>query len=168
MSIYIDVGFYAGVALKKYQDEGIVDDSWTVYAFEANPQLKVPKWVSRKAAWIKDGKVTLLISGREDSASVQGTSGHTTPQKVKVPSIDFSKFVAKLPDVYTICSMDIEGAEFRVLKKMLKDKTIDKINLLDIEFHHRLMKDYDSEDAKKLVKQIRYRGVKVKLKVGLV
>ena len=63
--------------------------------------------------------------------------------------------------------MDIEGAEFAVLEKMLKENTIDKINILDIEFHHRLMNDKTPDDARELIRQIKERGVKIKLKVGL-
>ncbi len=174
--ILLDAGFYAGKALEQYIDRGIVDDTWTVYAFEPNPDIDIEKQVERfnlpvdiikKAVWIKDGKVKFQIGGRDDSASIQGTTGHTTPKIVKVPSIDFSKFVSKLPDVYTICSMDIEGSEFRVLEKMLKEHTIDKIDFLDIEFHHRFMNGYSPEDAEELIKQIKSRGVKVKLKVEL-
>ena len=162
MRVLIDCGFYAGIATKKYENR--VD---YVYAFEPNPEIEVPDFVQRKAVWIKNGKVDFQIGGREDSASILGTSGHDEPRIIKIACIDFSKFVADLPDDFIICSMDIEGAEFAVLDKMLKENTIDKINILDIEFHHRLMVDKTSDDARELIKRIEERGVKVKLKVEL-
>jgi hypothetical protein len=55
--------------------------------------------------------------------------------------------------------MDCEGSEFPILEKMLKDGTIKKITLLDIEFHHRIMADYDSDDAHDLLNRIRKEGV---------
>lgn len=156
--IFIDCGYYAGKALEQYDLKG-----WKIYAFEPNPDIEVPDFVRREAVWVSDGEVTFQIGGRHDAASIEGTGGHGDPKLIKVPSIDFSKFVSELPQV-DICSMDIEGAEFKVLEKMLEDKTIDKIKLLDIEFHHRLMIGYEPDDARDLVKRIKARGVKVKFK----
>lgn len=162
MNIFIDCGFYVGNALKIYQDAGIVDDTWMIYAFEPNPNIPVPAFVVRAAAWTEDGEVGFKIQGREDAARVDPEA------ELEVRAIDLSKFVADLPeDDYIICSMDIEGAEFPVLRKMLKDHTIDRINILDIEFHHRLMLEETPEDAEKLINEIEARGVKVKLKVSL-
>jgi FkbM family methyltransferase len=170
--IYLDCGFYSGMTLQRYLDKGIVDKSWIIYAFEPNEELKKREFpvdiiMSNAAVWIKDGTVTFDIGGREDSSCIEGTAGHTDPKKIKVPSIDFSKFVRELPEAYIACSMDIEGAEFKVLEKMLEEHTIDKIDFLEIEFHHRLMNGYEPEDAEKLIKQIEERGVKIKLKEAL-
>lgn len=173
MNIYLDCGFYAGMALQKYIDKGIVDDTWEVYAFEPCPMqqhLDKYPWVHhiKKVVWIKNGRVNFLISNRENAHSVTGTTGNNGAKKTTKAAIDFSKFVASLPKAYIICSMDIEGSEFVVLKKMLDEHTIDKINILDIEFHHRLMLKYKPEDAQMLIKQIEARGVEVKLKEPLV
>lgn len=173
--IYLDCGFYAGITLRRYIDAGIIDKTWEIYVFEPNPEIKAeqriedhfsdfPVKLFRQAVWTKDGEVEFEIAGREDAASISGTSGHVTPKVITVPSIDFSKFVDDLPKAYILCSMDIEGAEFYVLPKMLEEHTIDKIDLLEIEFHHRLMADRDIDDAKKLIKEVKKRGVKVKLK----
>ncbi len=174
-NIYLDCGFYRGITLRRYVDNGIIDKSWDIYVFEPNTDLNVKQHIAdhfgdlpvqliEKAVWTKGGKVHFHIAGREDAASVEGTSGHDTPKEITVQAVDFSKFVAKLPEAYIICSMDIEGAEFTVLPKMIKDGTIDKIDLLEIEFHHRLMTDYVPDDARKLIKEVEKHGVKVKLK----
>lgn len=183
MNIFVDCGFYAGMALRKYIDKGIVDKTWIIYAFEPNPDIKAEQRIEdhfqdvniqlfREAVWIKDGEVKFHISGRDDAASIEGTSGHTEPKEVTVPSVDFSRFIAEIAPYGTtvriIVSMDIEGAEFKVLEKMLEEKTIDYIVELDIEFHHRLMLDYDDKDARKLIREIKKRGVKVTLKDKLV
>lgn len=174
--IFIDCGFYAGNALKSYKDRGIVDKAWTIYAFEPNPlldivtpieTLELPVRPFQKAVWTSDGEVTFQIGGRDDASSVLGTGGHGDPQLLKVPSIDFSKFVTDLPDEFIICSMDIEGAEFSVLEKMLEDGTIDKINILDVEFHHRLMENKTLEDAQELLIKLLTKTA-VRLKVNLI
>lgn len=161
--IYLNCGYYAGNDWKRFEPT----PDWTIYAFEPNLELEVPDFVSRKAIWTEDGEMEFAIGGRNDAASIKGTSGHSDPRMVKVQTIDFSKFVSELPDEPIICTMDCEGSEFPVLEKMLKDGTIKKITLLDIEFHHRIMNDYDSDDARDLLNRIRKEGVLVCLRIPL-
>lgn len=175
MNIFLDAGFYAGVALKQYIEAGVVDESWAVYGFEANPELDInleqflPVKVNliKKAVWTNNRKVKFHISGREDSAGIANLTGHTEPKEVEVPAINFSKFVADLPEAYIICSMDIEGSEYPVLEKMLKNDTVDRINELDIEFHHRFAPDKTEEDSQKLIDKLEAKGIKIKLKIPL-
>jgi FkbM family methyltransferase len=58
--------------------------------------------------------------------------------KVTVDSFDFSSWlrdnVSKEDNV--VCKLDIEGAEFEVLKKCIADDTLRLIDHLDVEFHH--------------------------------
>lgn len=176
MNIFLDCGFYAGNALKKYINNGTVDDTWTIYAFEPNPDLDLKTMMEaiplkikllKKAVWVKNEKLTFHIAGRDDAAGIADLTGHTEPKEVTVQAIDFSKFVADLPEANIICSMDIEGAEYQVLDKMIEDGTINRISILDIEFHHRFMNDYTEVESQKLINKLRYRKVKVKLKVPL-
>ena len=162
--IYLDCGYYIGDAEKS----NCVDDTWTRFGFEPHPGIEVPEYVLRKAVWIKDGTMKFNIGGRNDASSLEGTSGHSDPVTIEVETIDFSEFVKNLPPEPIVCSMDIEGAEFAVLEKMIKDNTIYKIRFLDIEFHHRIMGDAKGpDDARSLIKQIQDRGVIIKLKVPL-
>lgn len=172
--IFIDAGFYVGKALEYYAP--FIDNSWTVYAFEPNPGLDVETSAERfpfkiefirKAAWLHDGKVGFRLSGRTDAPHIDRIRA-STDEKITVPCIDFSKFVADLPpDAIIICSMDIEGAEFLVLRKMLEEKTIKRLTLLDVEFHHRLMPKEEGIDAAFLRRKIEEQGVLVKLKLEL-
>lgn len=176
MNIFIDAGFYRGITLRRYIDKGIVDKSWTIYAFEPNTDLDVKKQIFdffpdvkikliEKAVWTKNEDVHFHIAGREDAASVEGTSGHTTPKEITVEAIDFSAFVKKLPEANIICSFDVEGAEYTVLPKMIKEGTIDRINLLEIEFHHRLMMpDTTIDTSRELIEELLNRGITLKLK----
>jgi FkbM family methyltransferase len=175
--IFLDCGFYFGKAIRSAIESDLIDEKSKVYAFEPSPHKYIKAKLAalrpvkvhliRKAVWIEDGEVTFLKSGREDSYSIEGTTGHTNPEKVIVPSINFSQFVADLPDNYIMCSMDIEGAEYAVLEKMLEEHTIDKIDLLSIEFHHRFMSDYNEKDSQSLLDRIEERGVKVILKLPI-
>lgn len=174
--IFIDAGFWEGRALEIYKQKGLVDDSWTIYAFEPNPVLDVQHDIDRiglpvkfikKAVWTEDGRKTFKISGRPDAASLTGTSGHGDSQIVRVQTIDFSKFVSNLPNEPIICNMDIEGAEFFILPKMIEDGSIDKIDILEVEFHHRLMADYEKSDSENIITELYRHNVKVIIKVPL-
>lgn len=171
MKIFLDVGFYAGKALDYYVP--LMDESWKVYVFEPNTNLDVEEslkkypfkaeWI-KKAVWIEDGFVDFTLGNRDDAShisSMQGTPGH------KVPCLDFSKFVKNLPeDAIIVCSFDAEGAEFEVLSKMLREAVAPKIDLLDIEFHHRIT-GRDTQEASRLRIALESVGVLVKTKLDL-
>jgi FkbM family methyltransferase len=172
MKIFLDCGYYKGKALEYYAP--LMDESWTVYAFEPNIELDVAETIKRfpfevqwikKAVWIEDGTISYRIAGREDACHIDGLHPSVDKQ-VDVPCIDFSSFVANLPEGSTIvCSMDIEGAEFNVLKKMLVDGTASRLSLLDIEFHHRLIEEKSADDASALRIALEGEEVLVKLKL---
>jgi FkbM family methyltransferase len=178
MNIFIDCGFYAGIALKKYIDSGVVDNTWIVYAFDPSPDIDmkavtalypVPIKIRRKAVWTKAGNVEFWTSERDNAGHLDGMPAHARKQKFTVKSIDFSAFLKKLPeDAYVICSMDIEGAEFPVIEKILKDGVASRINLLDVEFHHRFMEKETHLDAERLMDELEDVGVEIKLKVPLI
>ena len=64
-----------------------------------------------------------------------------------VECIDFSEFIKQNIETGSkvICKMDIEGAEYEVLGKLIDDGTIDSIDRLYIEWHnHLLVEDFDT------------------------
>jgi len=176
-NIFLDCGFYVGNALKRYQEAGTVDESWTIYAFEPYPLEKVDAMLEarlplkviliKKAVWTEDGEIGLNTKQLENASYVVGTRGEEVGDKT-VETINFSKFVMELPqNAVIMCSMDIEGAEFAVLRKMITEGTIDRIKVLDIEFHHRLTPLYSIDDSRELISEIGARGVDVRLKEAL-
>lgn len=174
MKIFIDVGFYIGKALDYYAP--LMDETWTVYAFEPNTELRVAESMERfpfeitwipAAAWTEDGEVDFRLTSREDASHIDSVRP-SIDKKITVPCIDFSRFVKELPEDATIvCSFDGEGAEFPVLRKMLDEKTAQRISLLDIEFHHRLLPDQDAAAASLLRRELEREGILVKLKLEM-
>lgn len=164
--IFLDCGQFDGVAIEQY----CVDDSWEIFSFEPDPK-PLPHLPAltliEKAVWTEDGEVSFSLDPKKQASHITGIAGTDFEDKKIVPSIDFSKFVANLPDGYIVCSMDCEGVEFSVLRKMIKDGTITRIDVLDIEFHHRMMNDEDDESARKLTQELWELGVVVRLKVVL-
>ena len=168
--IFLDCGQFDGVAIRQY----CVDDSWQIYSFEPEPQPAIhtedlpSHKLIEKAVWTYNGDVSFSLDPRKQASHLTGVAGTDYENKVIVPCIDFSKFVAGLPNkAVIVCSMDIEGSEFAVLRKMIKDGTASRISVLDVEFHHRLMNDEDDESARKLVQELSALGVIVRLKIVL-
>lgn len=167
--IFLDCGQFDGVAIRQY----CVDDSWKIYSFEPETQPDVnladlpPYELIEKAVWTKDGKVKFSLDPNKQASHITGIAGTDFENTISVPSIDFSKFVANLPAAEIICSMDIEGAEFPVLRKMIKEGTITRIKALDVEFHHRMMNTEDDNTARKLIQELWDLGVIVRLKIVL-
>lgn len=172
MKIFIDAGYYVGKALEYYAP--FIDDSWKVYAFEPNTELDVMgslerfpfavEWV-KKAVWTEDGQMEFRLGGRNDASHLDGIRD-SVDRKITVPTIDFSRFIAELPkDATIVCSMDIEGAEYPVLRKMVEEGTAQKLDLLDIEFHHRLLTGEDAATSSTLRREFEGLGVLVKLKL---
>ena len=64
-------------------------------------------------------------------------------------------------DSNIICKMDIEGAEFQVLRHMIKEGTISLIKEIYIEFHKRYVPIESAETEMELVNTISNLGVKV-------
>lgn len=96
-----------------------------------------------KAVWIKDGQVDFYFCGKGSQGSTivkekfSNKVDHNNP--VKVESIDFSFWLEQNFDKedFIVLKMDIEGAEYEVLNKMIDDGTIDYVDELIIEFHGR-------------------------------
>lgn len=173
MKVFIDAGYYIGKALEYYAP--FLDDSWTIYAFEPNEELgvegslaKLPfkvNWI-KQAVWVKDEELDFRLPEREDAAHLDSVMPSESP-KVRVKAIDFSRFIKELPDdAVIVCSMDIEGAEYPVLRKMLSDGTAKRLTLLDIEFHHRLLNGEDEASSSSLRQELEAEGVLVKLKLA--
>lgn len=164
--ILLDCGRFDGVAIQQY----CVDDSWEIYSFDIDPQpnLDLPDHTLIEAAvWTDDKGVQVALDPRKQASHIVGVAGAEYEQTKLMPSLDFSWFVHELPEAVIVCSMDIEGAEFAVLRKMIRDGTADMLSVLDIEFHHRMMNDEDDESARKLVQQLSALGVIVRLKIVL-
>lgn len=164
--IFLDCGRFDGVAIQQY----CVDDSWEIYSFDIDPQanLDLPDHtLIESAAWIDDKGVEVALDPQKQASHIVGVAGTEYADTKHMPSLDFSWFVHELPEAVIVCSMDCEGSEFPILRKMIKDGTADMLTVLDVEFHHRMMNDEDDESARKLVQQLTALGVIVRLKIVL-
>jgi FkbM family methyltransferase len=188
-NIFLDCGTHMCEGLVDFYNQGIIDETFEIHTFEANPACNIEERVKliplnitpyNKAVWIEDGFVYFNqehhkkyqtgspTDGYSDvdgwASSVDGLDFHYPgyEEKIEIPSINFSKFVSELPqDINIICKMDIEGSEFPVLRHMIEENTITRISEIYIEFHERFMPSESFQTKQKLVDDITNLGVKV-------
>lgn len=149
--IYIDCGANEGIVSWKYAIDG--NEDFEYFLFEPLPifsdvgermkgQFPNTKInFSTEAVWIRDEELDFYESlhGKQGSSLLKNKTSnimnHDTPYKVK--AIDFSAWIMEnfSKDDYIICKMDIEGAEYDVVPKMIKDGSVEYMDEMIIEFH---------------------------------
>jgi len=115
-----------------------------IYAFECNPEFKkYPPNVTymQAAVWTKNGEIDFYLSplGTKPSSLLkEKTTGKLDIEHpIKVRCIDFSQWLKNTITKYdhVTMKMNIEGAEYDVLEKLIKDETIKLIDALYVSFH---------------------------------
>lgn len=188
-NIFLDCGTHLCEGLIDFYNKGIINDSFEIHTFEANPACNINERIKQlplnitpynKAVWIEDGFITFNQENHQKSKTGSPTDGYSDVDgwgssingigfnhpgydtQVNIPSIDFSEFISQFPiDSNIICKMDIEGSEFQVLRHLIKEKTITKIKEIYIEFHERFMPSESEETKNHLIEIIQDMGVKV-------
>ena len=148
-----------------------VDETWNVFTFEANPVTHkifmddyhelTPYVTSYNMAVTNfNGSITINIESPPNEGDTgmgssiigldkwdpwDGTLRQNFKTSAEVPCIDLSEFIRTnfKPDDNIVIKMDIEGAEYDTLEKMIVDKTIDYINYISVEWHSRFFTNRD-------------------------
>jgi FkbM family methyltransferase len=150
---YIDVGANIGTALIE-QSRLFPDHS--LFAIEPNPsllpslhttalQIGRPVHVIWGAAWIADGEIDLFMSDRHEASTVMPGKAtyeqygwrRSTTRSRSVPCFDFASWLAGLTEgADVVVKMDIEGAEYPVLDRMMETGAINWVTDLFCEWHY--------------------------------
>lgn len=190
-NIFLDCGTHLCEGLIQFYNNGIINNSFEIHTFEANPSCNIKERISQipldikyyeVAVWTEDGEVEFSQENHSKSQSSSPTDGYSDvdgwgssvsslnstwknkfrEENIKVKSINFSNFLNQFSkEDNIICKMDIEGSEFPVLRKMLKDNTIDRINTLYIEWHDHLLPDENIDSKNELLSELTKRNIKV-------
>lgn len=167
---FIDCGAHKGESVTLFRREYPKSEEFKIVSFE--PNVDVHKYFTigtifdiefiPKAVWIEDTTLTFHRHDYTVGYSVFDThpKSHKDLLSFTVPAIDFSTWLKEnvTPEDYVILKLDIEGAEYKVLRKMFNDGTIDLIDKLYIEFHDHWMKLEENEHVT-LVADLRSKGL---------
>lgn len=147
-SLFIDCGGYDGCSALAFLLE---NPHFDCVSFEPNPELwkhydQIPTKLIKKAVYTYDGTVSLTLDtiDADGSTIIEGKRvdfkrrrEDSSFPKLDVPCIDLSAYVRKMSKKYPhiVLKLDIEGAEYDILEKMLADGTLDLVERLYCEFH---------------------------------
>ena len=166
--LFIDCGAWTGNSIASFRERYSDSNEYDIVCFECHPnsvkklKYNYPKiQIYEKAVWINNDLIKMKIgSGKwvESSTIIQEkkVKRHDPKQDVMVQCVDFSSWINKIikDGDYVVCKMNIEGAEYTVLNKMILDGSINKINELWVEWHWHKMEGWNEERHLQLVKRI--------------
>lgn len=151
--VFIDCGGHNGSSVKKFRNEIDRNTSFEIFTFEPNPEFAndystfMRHHLLPYAVWIANGQIDFYLD-REDGDGSTLIKEKTTREEggigqldkvtpLRVRSIDLSSWIKRnfQKTDYIILKLDIEGAEYKVLDKLLEDKTIQYVDKLFIEWH---------------------------------
>lgn len=178
MNIFIDLGCYSGDSVEQFRNWRKVSfpdkEDWVIHAFDANPKF-LSKWETMKdenthfylkAAWTEDTTLSFAVDSEDEplgSTLMQGKKKiWDNNEKIEVEAFNFSEWLKQFENDYVIIKMDIEGAEFPLLNKMVADNTITIPAVLLVEFHPNKVVEYTTTDKIHLMKKIKDLGVDIK------
>lgn len=149
MKYFIDCGANDSCSARIFRKLYDPNVEYHIYSFEIEPAFvnnfnNIPKLTFiNKAVWIKDVYIDFyrdVYDKRRAGGSLlkEKTSGKLDKDcPISVQAIDFSTWIKRTFSIYDyiILKMDIEGAEYKVISKMIYDGSFDYINKLLIEWH---------------------------------
>ena len=157
--IFIDCGANTCTVLRQFVKRF---PDFEFFAFEAQPELaaagervirELPQTKIQhfsKAVWTRNEELSFYLAtqwGPNHRGGSTLVTGNTCNQSaidyespVRVEAIDFSSWLGEnfVPEDYVIVKMDIEGAEYDVLEKVIADGNLPLIDELIIEFHNQM------------------------------
>jgi len=112
--------------------------------------------LERKAAWIEDGEIEFAhvprfrawnstVMRAKNSRGEWSGSGTI----IRVPCFDFSSWLRELPE-RPVVKMDVEGAEFPILERMVEEGSDALVAELLVEWHDDRMDDFGMRKARLL------------------
>lgn len=169
--IFIDGGAHIGETINGFLKSKLYSKHpWEIFAFEPNPYLvshipiKPKMVVLDKAIWIYDGEIDFYLAAYDGGASLlkEKKTGGLSRIPIRVKCVDFGQWIKHKfsKDDFIFVKLDIEGAEYMVLDKMLADGSIEYIDKLYIEFHN-IKVNIPEEKDRELIKKIEKLGIPV-------
>lgn len=146
--IFIDCGGYDGCSAIKFS---INNPGFDIVTFEPNPTLwpyydGLPTRLIKKAAYTYDGEISFTIDDvDEDGSSLiqgkridfTGRKKNSEFQKIKAECMDLAAFIDECSAKYDkiVLKLDVEGAEYDILERIMRRGVARKVSKLYCEFH---------------------------------
>jgi FkbM family methyltransferase len=165
--VFIDCGGHFGESIDRFKRSDLYSSDFEMYCFEPLPKsAKVCRerddiQFIEKAVWIEDGESEFFSNAREDTWGSTLMAGKTSSEilydsPIVVKTIDFSAWMKSNFDAkdYIIVKMDIEGAEYQVLRKMIEDGTIGYMDMIFMEWHENRLEGVSREQHHSLLEEL--------------
>lgn len=168
--IFIDLGAYNGDTIEMFM-LGLIEpnpEQFEIYGFEPSPdQIKPLKYLAEKypglnifhkAAWIENCQLEFTVDESADplgSTLMRSKRNWGAGKIVKVWCFDFDRWIKKFEGDYVVVKMDIEGAEFPLLRKLIASGNIKIISKLWVEFHPNKVTDFTTTEKDELIDQLK-------------
>lgn len=165
-ALFVDCGAYDGCSAVQFL---LSEPDFEAVSFEPNPALwphfdGLPTRLMRTVAYTFDGEIDFTIDPTDGDGSTlvkgktidfYGTINDADCPVIRVPCIDLSAFLREAAETYDriVLKLDVEGAEYDILEKLLEDGTIRHVDRLYCEFHsHKMQLELGRHD--RVVKEI--------------
>ena len=123
--------------------------------------------IQNSAVWINNEVKTFHLSEEytDGSSLLDSLNNLRKEHSIKIPCFDLSTWILETFDEndYLILKLDIEGAEYKVLSKMIKDGSIGLINEFWGEWHDMKISDSETlEISKEVYKYLKDKNIEFK------
>lgn len=184
--VFLDFGANKGQGLRQFIKMYNIDSDWTVESFEPDPSCELDKCIAdlpfvkihKKAVFDINKKINFnqfSLNSEASSVNCLLDSGYfndpnhdyylknpNISKSIEVECVDVTDILNQYnDDDFIVVKMDVEGSEFTILRKLIKDKVINKINDLYIEWHTMLLSTESPQNEEDLKKSIIENGVKL-------
>jgi|DEB0MinimDraft_4_1074332.scaffolds.fasta_scaffold03757_6 FkbM family methyltransferase len=161
-NVFLNCGANKGFIIERFIEAR--GDDWEIHAFECLPEcvgILNNKFGNNKKVIVQDcavstydGSATFRLGSSTNSGSLrEDKTTYMTGQNLLVRTVDFSSWVRNnVTEEDKVClAMDIEGGEYDILKKMIKDNTLSFIDTFYLEFHgQRCLQGFDMSIEKNI------------------
>lgn len=170
--IFIDAGGYDGDTVQLFLEKYPKSQEFEIFCFEPNPEFK--SFHKNKdytfcpyAVWTEDCDLDFYVNSKSLGSSLlknKYSKNGKVQETIKVRAINFSQWIKNNfnKDDFIVLKMDIEGAEYDVLKHMIDQDAIDYVKELYVDWHARKISGFDKTIHDNLFSHL----VKIGLKPG--
>jgi FkbM family methyltransferase len=173
--VFIDGGGNNGNSVDFFLANYPNASEFEIHSFECHPKMyeQLKKKESDqvrtycKALNNSEGVQTFYLSVTDFGSTLNSTktTGKISEKNtVQVETVDISKFISCnfIPEDFIVLKLDIEGAEYPVLSKLLETGVIKYIDVLYGEWHQHKVKNVSREEHLHLVKDLADIGLEMK------